>query len=1603
MFEKLFKKEVKIKEEPKEDYIFKVENQNEIPTLPDFKTKEETNIRYPLIEPYAYAHIQWDKEKQEVIYKVEEPELTPKEKEILKILEDGVKEMINISFISIKEGDVVIKYLEKNLKILIKELGFNLSKETFLKIMYYIYRDFVGMNEIEPLLSDYFIEDIECNGINSPIYLVHRKYRNLKTNITFDDVPYLASFVEKLAQKCGRYVSYASPLLDGTLPNGFRVNATYTTDVSSKGPTFCFADGYLQLNDGSVKDIKEFFEDSKKNFGSKIEEGNEIVELHNYGCCGVDENTLEQFNSKLNTIIKLKPPEYLVDIKLEDGSDITTTTNHLFHVVNEKLELVEAKDLKEGMFIPVPRKIDVIGCLQTINVANLLKEFSYNKKICVVTSPTIKEMVVNKISNFKENYRNYNQQLSQKFGVHNSYFYEIISRGNSISFEVLNKITPDINSLEDISVVVYGGGRKDKSKTVFIPKTVDEDLAYLCGAMISDGHLSENNIDIATYENGFKEAVTSRLLKKFGKYEVYYNGNRVYLCNSFIPFFFNKVFEIPYGKKSSIVKVPDIIFKSDNKIIASFIRGLFDGDGCASCSLAYKTNSKDLAYGITYLLARLGIHSLVRIYNNQYSVIIPTIYNKIYHDLIGFENIFKKNKLIDLIKKSDKTKSYINHGRIPAEPVLNLIKLAGISKRKLINLLGCTNSYNRFYHDSLSRPFAEDIISVIEKENNSDTKVKIAIHEIKSLLNNNQEYINITSVNIKQNKENIPVYDIELDPCKFFIAGNKPMNVFDTIRQFTKEPWSPPKMIELGTVSPEILAYLWIIIENEFNVMVIGGTGSGKCVTGDTPVYLSNGKKIGIKNIVESKFKLGDIKKSDGWEYSDGDGTTILSLDNNLKISKRPISRFWRHKAPNKLIKITTRSGRTITTTPEHPFFKCFNGKLLKIKAEELTNEERIAVPRFLPYYKELSKQNLIEYIKDEKNVYVYNKTNQINKIYNILSKKYNCTRIQLAKRFGYKIGTFNSWSVSNSIPFKDYYRFIKKAGLKLNNNLILKPKTTSNACKLPEIKPELFRFLALIIGDGHLTRTYVELSNSNVSLLNEFLTLGNDLFGVNGKIKHPKNRVSKAIINSSVLCTFLNKIFQIPYGNKAKIVAVPDMLFEQNEKCVAEFLSGIIDCEGYVSKNSIELTSVSEKLSQGIGTLLLRLGVLSSVIKRPNHFRINIHGYNNINKLNSEISLKEENKKSKLDTLLKRTLAHKTVNLDVFPNLSNFVHSLRINDGLTQCQFAQNIGVSRRLVGMWENGFRNPSIESIAKLNKSVDNTGIKLLSNSDIFWDQVIDVEILKNHEEKYVYDLTVDDVHNFLAGEIPLIVHNTTMLNNLAFFIPQQARVVSIEDTRELNLEHENWLPSVAREGVGLANIVGQKYGEVTLFDLLKESFRQRPDYVIIGEVRGKEAFVLFQGMSSGHPSMGTMHANDVQTMIRRLETPPIELSPSLVESMDAVCIMSQAKVNGKDVRRLREVDEIISVPEEVGKAQMNVPFQWDSRTDTFYFKTDSYIFQKLVNQYGFTKEHLLQEFEYRTRLLVELYKRKIFDYKKVQNVINEYARSPRKVLKDYGIIK
>jgi len=238
-------------------------------------------------------------------------------------------------------------------------------------------------------------------------------------------------------------------------------------------------------------------------------------------------------------------------------------------------------------------------------------------------------------------------------------------------------------------------------------------------------------------------------------------------------------------------------------------------------------------------------------------------------------------------------------------------------------------------------------------------------------------------------------------------------------------------------------------------------------------------------------------------------------------------------------------------------------------------------------------------------------------------------------------------------------------------------------------------------------------------------------------------------------------------------------------------------------------------------------------------------------------------------------------------------------------------------------------------------------------------------------------------------------TTLLNALAFFIPPESRVVSIEDTREINLPRENWLPSVARTSIGVG-----KVGEIDLFEILKSSFRQNPDYLIVGEVRGKEAFVLFQGMASGHSSISTMHSDSVDTLIRRLQTPPISLSPTLVNTLDCVVVATHATVGRQEIRKVREIVEIVNVNKD-GTALVNTPFRWDPSKDMFYSKKQSRAFEKISTKTGIPTEKLYRDLVTRAKLLYGLYKQKIFGFDEVGWIINEYHKNPVRVLSKYNI--
>ena len=242
-------------------------------------------------------------------------------------------------------------------------------------------------------------------------------------------------------------------------------------------------------------------------------------------------------------------------------------------------------------------------------------------------------------------------------------------------------------------------------------------------------------------------------------------------------------------------------------------------------------------------------------------------------------------------------------------------------------------------------------------------------------------------------------------------------------------------------------------------------------------------------------------------------------------------------------------------------------------------------------------------------------------------------------------------------------------------------------------------------------------------------------------------------------------------------------------------------------------------------------------------------------------------------------------------------------------------------------------------------------------------------------------------------------TTTLNAVLLFIPPQMKIVSIEDTRELNLPHENWIPSLTREGFGgKSPVTGKAPGEIDMFDLLTTAMRQRPQYLMVGEVRGKEAYVVFQAMATGKTAYSTFHAEDVQSMVHRMENDPINLPRALVTALNIVLLQAQVKVGTKMTRRVKGLTEVVGIDPETNELITNSVFTWNPADDTFNYSGHSYVYEKIRMARNWTPREMEREIRRRVEVLEYLKKMGNVNYKEVARVVSAYYKYPDKLMEE-----
>jgi flagellar protein FlaI len=239
-------------------------------------------------------------------------------------------------------------------------------------------------------------------------------------------------------------------------------------------------------------------------------------------------------------------------------------------------------------------------------------------------------------------------------------------------------------------------------------------------------------------------------------------------------------------------------------------------------------------------------------------------------------------------------------------------------------------------------------------------------------------------------------------------------------------------------------------------------------------------------------------------------------------------------------------------------------------------------------------------------------------------------------------------------------------------------------------------------------------------------------------------------------------------------------------------------------------------------------------------------------------------------------------------------------------------------------------------------------------------------------------------------------TTALNALSLFIPSQSKIVTIEDTREINLPHKNWIAGTTRQGFSVSD---EKTGkDIDMFDLIRAALRQRPKVIMVGEVRGKEAYSLFQAMATGHTSYATVHASDIHTLIQRLENPPISLPRALLTSLDVIVFQNAVDIAGKTVRRMTSVTEIVKLDPDTNQLIFMEPFRWVSKTDDrFDCSGSSKILNTIRIQNDWNDDQLKKELDNRKLILNWMMKKNIRDYKVVGDIVSNYMKNSEELLR------
>lgn len=573
----------------------------------------------------------------------------------------------------------------------------------------------------------------------------------------------------------------------------------------------------------------------------------------------------------------------------------------------------------------------------------------------------------------------------------------------------------------------------------------------------------------------------------------------------------------------------------------------------------------------------------------------------------------------------------------------------------------------------------------------------------------------------------------------------------------------------------------------------------------------------------------------------------------------------------------------------------------------------------------------------------------------------------------------------------------------------------------ITSISVEYAYFLGLWTSDGHLDRhdrSIVFTTPSRV-LADEYTRIVRRLFSRDVSIVvDQRSGAMNLRFRHDELYEELSRLF---YEDKSYMVRVPyEILFNRDKSVLLAYLAGLLDSGGCVYTKTrkgvfeliVEYPSRSPELINGVSFLLKRLRihhiVENRIVENKPMYRVMVYGMEALRLL----TLMKHYVKTPLDDIMDIAEKHYSKGHKSGYNtcpVSGFLNRFREALVPEEKTVEREPGLPIGFPGQYGYDGRRPSLEVPEKLyeyyrGKPDEEPGraaenlldkMRLLMDGDIYVEKILSIDMVEPTDE-YLYDLEVEDTHNFVIGQIGWrLNHNTTLLNVVSMFIRPGMKIVTIEDTPEINLPHPNWVQLTSRESY----LVGsQSTGtSIRLFDLVKLSLRYRPDYIIVGEIRGEEAFVLFQAMATGHGGLSTIHAETLDYAIKRLTSPPMNISPPYIRLMNVFIHLK--RVITRIEKGVIRVERRVTTVQEVADYNKYIEIaRWDPRTDQFKVRFENSIHLKdIAEKRGLDVEDIIDEIYRKATVINWMLLKNVTNVWDVSRIIFDYYYDPATVYK------